>query len=339
MGTLFSVALIYVFRINWTSFPVSVFVISFFFGLLFFFIVNAAILSFVGAVKKNIFIVGKGNPLEIFEKKSLDNIKHIENIEQLLHYKDIDEIVICEKISNNSQLNLLIFLLQKLKVKVLFSPAIYAESLSEIIMKGQASKFLSTFMGKKSDYHEFLIRTFDFSCTVFMLILFAPVVVMVSILIKFTSNGPVIYRQTRISKDGKPFTLYKFRTMILDAENKSGPVFAKKYDERITVIGRFLRETRLDEIPQLVNIVLGHMSLVGPRPERPFFIKQHKALRELRLVVKPGLTGLAQIRSHYDLHPKHKMKYDYLYIQRRSLRLNLYIMIKTIPVILSKKGK
>jgi len=94
----------------------------------------------------------------------------------------------------------------------------------------------------------------------------------------------------------------------------------------------------MDELPQIVNVLCGKMSLVGPRPERPHFVKMHKVLQGLRLAVKPGLTGLAQVNNFYDLHPKHKIKYDYLYIQRRSLGLNLKILLQTIPVVFSKKG-
>jgi lipopolysaccharide/colanic/teichoic acid biosynthesis glycosyltransferase len=127
--------------------------------------------------------------------------------------------------------------------------------------------------------------------------------------------------------------------MIHDAEKNIGPVLATESDPRVTKIGRFLRDTRIDEFPQLINVLLGQMSLVGPRPERPYFVKRHQVLMEIRLAVKPGLTGLAQIRNAYDLHPKHKIKYDYLYIQRRSLFLNLYILAKTVPVMLLKKGQ
>ena len=126
--------------------------------------------------------------------------------------------------------------------------------------------------------------------------------------------------------------------MVKDAEKQVGPVLAKQDDPRITRIGRVLRRTRMDELPQLFNVLHGRMSLVGPRPERPHFVKIHKALQGLRLAVKPGLTGLAQIRNFYDLNPKHKIKYDYLYIQRRSLLLNIKIMLQTIPVLFSKKG-
>ncbi len=117
-----------------------------------------------------------------------------------------------------------------------------------------------------------------------------------------------------------------------------GPVLAKQDDPRVTKMGKVLRTTRFDELPQLFNVLRGQMSLVGPRPERPHFVKLHGALQGLRLAVKPGLTGLAQIRNFYDLHPKHKIKYDFLYIQRRSLLLNVYILLQTIPVIFSKKG-
>jgi lipopolysaccharide/colanic/teichoic acid biosynthesis glycosyltransferase len=135
------------------------------------------------------------------------------------------------------------------------------------------------------------------------------------------------------------FTLYKFSTMIPDAEKLSGPILASENDPRVTKVGRFLRDTRVDEFPQLINVLLGQMSLVGPRPERPYFVKHHKSLMEIRLAVRPGLTGLAQVRNAYDLHPDHKIKYDYLYIQRRSLILNLNILAKTIPVMLLKKGQ
>ena len=126
--------------------------------------------------------------------------------------------------------------------------------------------------------------------------------------------------------------------MIKDAERMVGPVLASQDDPRVTKFGRILRRSRLDELPQFFNVIKGDMSLVGPRPERPHFVKIHKALRELRLAVKPGMTGLAQIRSHYDLKPQHKIKYDYLYIQRRSFLLNLLILLKTIPIIFSRSG-
>ena len=197
---------------------------------------------------------------------------------------------------------------------------------------------LSTFVGRRSELDEFLIALLDISTSLILLVLAAIPMLIISILVKLTSKGTAIYKQERVGKDGKPFILYKFRTMVTDAEQTVGPVLARHDDPRVTRIGRVLRTARLDELPQLFNVLRGQMSLVGPRPERAHFVKLHKVLQGLRLAVKPGLTGLAQVRSYYDLHPRHKIRYDFLYIQRRSLGLNLKIMLQTIPVVFSSKG-
>jgi lipopolysaccharide/colanic/teichoic acid biosynthesis glycosyltransferase len=185
---------------------------------------------------------------------------------------------------------------------------------------------------------EFLIRLLDIVGSLAILVLALPVMIVSALLIKITSAGPVFYKQERVGQGGKLFTLCKFRTMINDAEKHVGPVLATKDDERVTPVGRILRQTRIDELPQIYNVLRGDMSLVGPRPERAFFIERHKALEGVRLSVRPGLTGLAQVRSYYDLKPAHKVRYDYLYIQNRSLLLNIYILLQTIPVLFAKKG-
>lgn len=185
---------------------------------------------------------------------------------------------------------------------------------------------------------EVLIRLFDITGSLAILILAFPAMALAAALIRITSTGPVFYRQVRVGRGGKLFTLYKFRTMVNDAEKHVGPVWASPDDARVTSVGRLLRRTRIDELPQLYNVLAGDMSLVGPRPERPFFVKQHKALQGIRLAVKPGITGLAQVRSYYNLKPDHKAKYDCLYVQKRSLILNIYILLLTIPVVLAKKG-
>lgn len=185
---------------------------------------------------------------------------------------------------------------------------------------------------------EVLIRLLDIIGALGILFCTLPLMLVAAVVVKATSRGPVLYRQERVGKGGRPFNLYKFRTMIDGAEKHVGPVWAAKDDNRVTSVGRVLRSMRLDELPQLYNILRGDMSLVGPRPERPFFVQRHKALQGVRLVVKPGLTGLAQIRSFYDLKPAHKVKYDYIYIQNRSLQLNLYILLQTVPVLFAKKG-
>jgi lipopolysaccharide/colanic/teichoic acid biosynthesis glycosyltransferase len=191
---------------------------------------------------------------------------------------------------------------------------------------------------RTSIFSEFLIRLLDIAGSLIILACALPIMFVVAVLIKATSKGPVFYRQERVGRAGKMFTLCKFRTMIDNAEEHVGPVWAARDDDRVTPVGRFLRRMRLDELPQLFNILKGDMSLVGPRPERLYFVERHKALQGVRLAVKPGLTGLAQVRAFYDLKPAHKVKYDYLYIQNRSLLLNVYILLQTIPVLFGKKG-
>jgi len=337
-GTLLSVAFVYVFRIKWGAFPTSVFAISFFINLLLIFKLNQFILKAKKKIKKQVVILGEGKLDDIVGKKANVERKRIDQIRELLEYPNVDEIVISEKITNAKDLNLLLYLQRKLNTDVLFSPLVYMELLPERINGNSSVELLGTFVGRQSDLDEFLMRMLDIVTSIGILLVLWPVMLLISLLIKLTSAGPVLYTQQRVGKDGKTFTLYKFKTMVKDAEKMVGPVLAEQDDPRVTKIGRVLRTTRLDELPQLLNVLCGQMSLVGPRPERPHFVKLHKSLRELRLAVKPGLTGLAQIRSFYDLHPTHKIKYDYLYIQRRSFGLNLYILLQTIPVVFSKKG-
>jgi lipopolysaccharide/colanic/teichoic acid biosynthesis glycosyltransferase len=337
-GTLLSIAFVYAFRIKWGAFPTTVFAISFFINLLLIFKVNQYILKSRKRIKKKVLVIGNDDIDGVVGKKALVEKIGTDEIGQVTKYNDIDEVVICESIKDDRILNLLIYLVQNLKIDVVFSPSIYTELLSDRIKGDNSVHFISTFVGEKRDIEEFLMRGLDIAGSILILIISLPVTILISLLIKISSSGPVFYTQQRVGKDGKLFMLYKFRTMVQDAEKEIGPVLASRNDPRVTKVGKFLRATRLDELPQLLNVLKGDMSLVGPRPERPHFVKKHKALHEFRLAVKPGLTGLAQIRSFYDLKPQHKIKYDYLYIQKRSLLLNLYILIRTIPAVFSRKG-
>jgi len=337
-GTLLSIAFVYVFRSIWHAFPTSIFILSFFINLILIFKLNQYILKAVKKVKKNAVIIGEGEVDDIIGKRTVVKRIKVDEIGQLVKDSDIDEIVICERIQRNKDLNFLIYLVQKLKIEVVFSPSVYVKLLPERINGENSLHFLNTFIGRKRDAEEFFMKSLDILGSLVILFISSPIVILSALLIKSTSSGPVLYKQERVGKDGKVFTLYKFRTMVKDAEKRVGPILASRDDPRTTKVGKLLRTTRLDELPQLFNVLRGDMSLVGPRPERPHFVKLHKSLRELRLTVRPGITGLAQIRSFYDLKPKHKIKYDYLYIQQRSLLLNLYTLVKTIPVIFSRKG-
>ncbi len=189
-----------------------------------------------------------------------------------------------------------------------------------------------------------------------------PIMIVIAILVKLTSKGPAIYKQTRVGLDrragraprndsrrtrdigGLPFTIYKFRTMRVDAEKETGAVWASNGDNRITPVGKVLRQFRLDELPQLFNVLRGDMNLVGPRPERPeIFDDLRKQIPDYqkRQLARPGLTGWAQVNQSYDQtidDVKRKVQYDIEYIRRRGLNEDLKIMLRTVPVILFRRG-
>jgi len=182
-------------------------------------------------------------------------------------------------------------------------------------------------------------RIIDVAASLIGLILLSPLLIIVAITVKVYDRGPVFYKQERVTIGNKSFKLYKFRTMIIDAEKKTGPVLATDNDDRITPIGKFLRATRVDEFPQLINVLKGEMSLVGPRPERPFFVEKHnKEIEEFkyRVYVKAGITGLAQIMSNYSTNAKNKAKYDLLYIRNYSLMLDIIIIFNTVKIMFMK---
>lgn len=188
----------------------------------------------------------------------------------------------------------------------------------------------------------FLLKeVLDVGLAAVLLLICCPVLIAAACCIKLTSSGPTLYRQRRVGRDSKEFVMYKLRTMIDRAEAATGPVLAGAADGRITKVGRFLRATRVDEIPQLFNVLNGTMSLVGPRPERPEFVEEF--LRTIpgyaeRLQVKPGLTGLAQVNGEYHTTAEYKLKYDLAYIYNYSLWLDMRIMAETVKVMLTRRG-
>jgi len=177
-------------------------------------------------------------------------------------------------------------------------------------------------------------RVVDVVSSVLLLILLSPLILLVSLLILITSKGPVLYHQERMGMDGRRIIIHKFRTMICDAEKKSGPVMCSPHDPRITKVGKFLRKFSIDEFPQLVNVIKGEMSLIGPRPERPAFVQDFKEKIPkymLRHKVKSGITGWAQVHGLRQDSPIDKrLEYDFYYIQNWSLALDLKIIWKTI---------
>ena len=183
-------------------------------------------------------------------------------------------------------------------------------------------------------------RIFDFVVAALAgLVLLIPMLIL-ALLIRLDSEGPALYCQERLGKNGKPFVMYKFRSMRLNAE-ADGPKWADKYDERCTKLGKVLRSSRLDELPQLINILKGEMSFVGPRPERAYFYNEFEKyipnFRD-RLLVLPGLTGYAQVNGGYELAPEEKIVYDMEYIANRSLKMDLLCILRTAGIVFSHEG-
>jgi exopolysaccharide biosynthesis polyprenyl glycosylphosphotransferase len=194
------------------------------------------------------------------------------------------------------------------------------------------------------EWEKKLKRISDVVISFLILVLTLPMSFFVAIAIKLNSKGPVLFKQERIGMNGKKFKIYKFRSMYQDAEKNTGPVWSTKNDPRVTRVGKILRKLRIDEIPQFVNVLKGEMSLVGPRPERPYFVEQLSGqipYYQRRLKVRPGITGWAQVKHKYDESiedVKVKLRYDLFYIENMSLRMDIKILARTILVVLFGKG-
>jgi exopolysaccharide biosynthesis polyprenyl glycosylphosphotransferase len=196
--------------------------------------------------------------------------------------------------------------------------------------KGLSSKFM----------YKVIKKTADVLLALIGLVVSIPIIVIAAALVKLESEGSIWYTQQRVGKGGNLFTIYKLRTMYFDAE-KDGMQWAQKNDPRVTKVGRFLRKTRIDELPQLINILKGDMSIVGPRPERPYFTELFS--REIpefnkRLAVRPGLTGWSQINGGYELSPIEKLENDLFYIENQSVWLDMIIILKTILIVINFEG-
>ena len=189
-------------------------------------------------------------------------------------------------------------------------------------------------------YYENIKNSIEFIFCLILLMLAVPICILACIAIYIELRVNPIYTQKRVGLNGRVFKIYKLRSMYIDAE-KDGPKWASENDERITKVGRIIRKTRIDELPQLVNILKRDMSFIGPRPERPELIKEFlKNIPDFndRLLVKPGITGWAQVNGGYSLTPKEKLEFDKYYIQNRGFKLDLFILLKTIIVIFTRHG-
>src|SRR3989339_458147 len=231
-------------------------------------------------------------------------------------------------------------------IEIVDMPAIYEQLTGKIPFKHINNMWmLHTVISKPKLYGRMVKPFIETFVALLLFLLSVPAIVIVVMLLKIDSSGRIFYTQERLGKDGKKFTIIKFRTMIENAESLTGAVYAADNDPRITKIGRFLRKWRLDEIPQLVNVIKGDMGLIGPRPEREVFIREFEEkipFYTQRLLVRPGLTGWAQVKFPYASsieQTEEKLQYDLYYIKNMSFILDFVVFLKTIRVVLFGKGK
>lgn len=194
---------------------------------------------------------------------------------------------------------------------------------------------------RRPRYERALKRAVDLAGAAALTVVLSPVWLLAALAVLLDDGAPVLYGQERVGRGQRTFTIYKFRTMVRDAEAQSGPVLATDDDPRVTRVGRVLRRVRIDELPQLINIIQGDMSFIGPRPERPEFVSQH--LQTIpgyaeRFRIKPGITGLAQVNGGYATTPERKLKYDLVYLYNQSLAMDFQVFVETLKVVLTGRG-
>lgn len=270
----------------------------------------------------------------------------IKQLRQFVQRFQVEEVIIALKSSSHKHAVNAISKCDGLSVNLKIVPDLYH------IVVGQARTsqlygfpLIEIMPEMMPDWEKKVKRAIDILFSLFVILLFLPVWIFFSLIIKLTSRGPVFFKQKRVGKDAQIFKVYKFRSMYLDAEKRTGPVWAEKKDPRVTPIGRIIRKLRIDEIPQFINVLDGDMSLVGPRPERPYFVdklKRHVPLYARRLKIKPGITGWAQVKGEYDSTVegvKKKLEYDLFYAENMSLRMDFKIIFNTILIMLRGKGQ
>jgi sugar transferase (PEP-CTERM system associated) len=269
----------------------------------------------------------------------------IEDIPSIVRRQKIDRVVV-SLADARGQLPMQKLLDMKLRGGVAFDhlASVYEEYTGKIAVENLRPSWLIFSSGfRRSLLFPVVKRAVDIVAAAVGLLLTAPILLIVAALVKLSSRGPALYHQERVGKDGRTFTIHKFRSMRVDAE-KNGAVWAKANDDRIFPFGRIMRKTRLDEIPQLFNVLKGDMSLVGPRPERPVFVEQlteQIPFYGQRHIVKPGITGWAQVRYTYGASVEEamqKLQYDLFYIKNQSLALDLYVILKTIKIVILRRG-
>ena len=274
---------------------------------------------------------------DIYNVKAVVIKNYYDNV--VKHMEDMDVIYLTEDIPKEEQIEILSILTKnskKIFLSTTFENLLLLNSLS---MNIEDETFLFLRDYSINPEFELVKRMIDVIVSLLLLVVTSPIMLVTAILVKLTSNGPVLYKQVRITKDQKEFEILKFRTMGSTAEKSTGPVLSTANDSRVTPLGKYLRSLRIDELPQLFNVLKGEMSLVGPRPERPFFVDQFNELNRyyyLRHNVRAGITGYAQVNGKYATDFNSKLNFDLLYIKKYSIILDIQILLQTVKTLFDK---
>lgn len=336
---------------SWLTFPRSVLLINFFVGTLILFIFNALVYLIYQKVRgqKHVMVVGKEERvLEALRNFSLmKNNRHTVTHAVLTDYLDnvvdladqVDIVYLAGYIDEVQRLQIYEYLMANKKKLFLSTEFENLMMVNPNIMNFEDESIIEVSSFEIPSEEGLLKRSIDILVSLILIILTLPIMLITAIVIKYDSPGPVFYKQERVTLHQRTFNILKFRSMSQTAELESGPVLASKNDSRVTRVGKFIRSTRIDELPQLINVLKGDMSLVGPRPERPFFVEQFKEANpyySLRHHVRAGITGYAQVYGKYSTDFNNKLNFDLLYIKNYSIAFDFKLLFQTIKILFDK---